>query len=480
MDNSGVEELSSTFDDLTISPPLQSTIGSGRMDSEEGVGASPTLGVVTFLRNATTSVMNHLGDAMNHLGGGGHKRTDGEDSSRTDVLELRESPPMEMPAAEEYIRKLLSQKEKEMEDAAKLINDLLTQKDELSESVSQSDCRNMQLQDLISRVEHDRQRLYDENISMQRKVQRLQDNRLRLEANERKLHLQIQSLERERANEGKHKDGSYVDSSATPVVLEAVVRGLHIASRNFTKAFIRTNVHGNKNADKLIAEIQFSRPSDVKYAHQAHLSAIFFCDFEREDFGDDAQLAHLSLPHQHPTHFYEEYQAFSNAADFPVSNVLPAKYTEAFNAFCCRKYLGIFHKELDLDKSMLQCGQQTDGKDLEADGFDLKLLTTFFQLARIVWMLHRLAFSFEPNARVIRVGRGAAFNGDYMAGVPAGSTREEDDSVSEDTMPQRVALVVLPGFSVCKCIVKSLVYVIQPQVSTTRTGESQDFDQIGG
>lgn len=148
--------------------------------------------------------------------------------------------------------------------------------------------------------------------------------------------------------------------------------------------------------------------------------------------------------------------------------MLPAKYTEAFSAFCCRKYLGIFHKELDVDKSMLQCGQQMDRKDLGADGFDLKLLTTFFQLARIVWMLHRLAFSFEPNARVIRVGRGAAFNGDYMAGVTEDSTREEDDSVSEDTMPQRVALVVVPGFSACKCIVKSLVYVSQPQASTTR------------
>jgi hypothetical protein len=425
------------------------------MDSKEGLGASPRLGVVTFLRNA-----------MKYLGGGGHKRTDGEDSTSTDVLEFRESPPMEMPAAEEYIRKPLSQKEKEMEPAAKVINDLLTQKDELSESMSQSDCRNLQLQDLISRLEQDRRRLYQEKMSMQHEVQRLQENRLRLEANEGKLHLQIQSLERERANEGKNKHGFYEDSSATPVLLDVVVRGLHIASRNFTKEYIRTNIHGNKNDDKLIAEIQFSRPSDVKYAHQAHLSAIFFCDFEREDFGDDAQLANLSLPHQHPTHFYEEYQAFSNAADFPVSNVLPAKYTEAFNAFCCRKYLGIFHKELDLDKSMLQCGQQTDGKDLEADGFDLKLLTTFFQLARIVWMLHRLAFSFEPNARVIRVGRGAAFNGDYMADVPADP--EEDDSVSEDTMPQRVALVVLPGFSVCKCIVKSLVYVTQPQASTTR------------
>jgi len=242
MDNSGVEELSSTFDDLTISPPLQSTIGSGRMDSEEGVGAS---GLGTFLRNA-----------MNHLGGGGHKHTHGEDSTSTHVLEFRESPPMEMPAAEEYIRKPLSQKEKEMEPAAKVIKDLLTQKDELSESVSQSDCRNLQLQDRISRLEQDRRRLYQEKMSMQHEVQRLQENRLRLEANEEKLHLQIQSLERERANEGKHKNGSYVDSSATPVLLEAVVRGLHMASRNFTKEYIRTNVHGNKNADKLIAEIQ--------------------------------------------------------------------------------------------------------------------------------------------------------------------------------------------------------------------------------
>ena len=436
------------FDAFGILPPMQSTRGSGRMDSKEGVGTSPTpgLGWLRFLKNP--------------FGGGGHKRTDGENSMSTDVSELRESHPMEMPVVEEYIRKLLSQEEE--------IKDLLTQKDALSESVSQSDCRNLQLQDRITGLEQEVWRWYQESISMQHEVQRLQENRLRLEANEGKLHLQIQSLERERANEGKHKNGSYVDSSATPVLLETVVRGLHVASRNFTKEYIRTNVHGNKSADKLFAEIEFSRRSHVKYAHQAHLSAIFFSDFEREDFGDDAQLANLSLPHQHPTTFFEEYEAFSNAADFPVSNVLPAKYTEAFSAFCCRKYLGIFHKELDLDESMLQCRQQMDGKDLKTNGSDVKLLSTFFQLARIVWMLHRLAFSFEPNARVIRVGRGAAFNGDYMADVTEDSTREDDDSVNEDTMPQRVALVVLPGFSVCNCVVKSLVYVTPPQVSTTR------------
>ena len=457
MDNSGAEELSLKLAALTISTPMQSTRGSGRMDFKEGVGAFPILGWRTMFRCITKL-----------FDGGGHNRTDGEDSSSTDVLEFRESHPMEMPAAEEYIRKLLSQKEKEMEAADKVINDLLTEKDELLESVSQSDCRNSQLQYRISQREQEVRKCYQERESMQHEVQRLQENLLRLEANEGKLHLQIQSLERERANEGKHKNGSYVDSSATPVLLETVVRGLDMASRNFTKEYIRTNVHGNKSADKVFAEIPFSRRSHVKYAHQAHLSAIFFSDFEREDFGEDSQLANLSLPHQHPTSFFEEYEAFSNAADFPVSNVLPAKYTEAFSAFCCRKYLGIFHKELDLDKSMLQCGQQMDGEDLKANGSDLQLLTTFFQLARIVWMLHRLAFSFEPNARVIRVGRGAAFNGDYMAGVIEDSTSEEDDSLNEDTMPRRVALVVLPGFSVCKCIVKSLVYVTQPQVSKTR------------
>ena len=38
--------------------------------------------------------------------------------------------------------------------------------------------------------------------------------------------------------------------------------------------------------------------------------------------------------------------------------------------------------------------------------------------------------------------------------------------VDEDMMPPRVALVVLPGLSVCKCIVKSLVYVTRSQAST--------------
>ena len=149
MDDFGVEQLSLTFGTLTITPPMQSTRGSGRMDSEEGVGASLMLGLVTLFRNF-----------MKHFGGGGHKPTD--------VLELRESPSMEMPAAEEHFRKLLSQKEKEMEDAAKVINDLLTQKDELSESASQSNCRNLQVQYRISLLEQEGRRLYQEGLGLWR------------------------------------------------------------------------------------------------------------------------------------------------------------------------------------------------------------------------------------------------------------------------------------------------------------------------
>lgn len=451
MEKFGEDKPALKHDTLGNSLPSQSITDSSRLDSQEVVAASTLKAFGSFVFETVSKVFDC----------GVHKRKDCEDSRNTDVLALRELHAMEMAAAKENFQKLFTQKEKEMEAAVEEINALLTHKNELAENVNKAQCR-------ISELEQQGQMRDEQAASLYKEIQMLQENRTTLEANERKLHLQIQSFEKERANEGQHKNGSYVDSSATPVLLDTVVRGLHIASRNFTTEFIRTNDHGNTSAVKLFAEVQFSKRSHVKYAHQAHLSAIFFSDFEREDFGDDAQLANLSLPHQHPTAFFEEYEAFSNASNFPVSNVLPSKFTKAFGGFCCRKYLGIFHKKLGLEESILQCSKQVDGKDPKANKYDLKLLTTFFQLARIVWMLHRLAFSFEPNARVIRVGSDADFNSMYMMNVTnENTTRDEADSIDdEDMMLPQVALVLLPGFSVCKCIVKSLVYLTQPQAST--------------
>jgi hypothetical protein len=77
------------------------------------------------------------------------------------------------------------------------------------------------------------------------------------------------------------------------------------------------------------------------------------------------------------------------------------------------------------------------------------------ELARAMWMLHKLAFSFRPErAQIFEVRKGMEFSPLYMESI----VQMLDIGVMGSN--PRVAFTVMPGFRVHNTIIKCQVYLL--------------------
>ncbi|KAF3577441.1 hypothetical protein DY000_02028927 [Brassica cretica] len=86
----------------------------------------------------------------------------------------------------------------------------------------------------------------------------------------------------------------------------------------------------------------------------------------------------------------------------------------------------------------------------------------FLKLAKPVWILHRLAYSFDPAAKIFQVKKGSEFSDSYMESVL------KNIVVDEKGESPRVGLMVMPGFWIGGSVVQSRVYVSGVKVVESR------------
>ena len=115
--------------------------------------------------------------------------------------------------------------------------------------------------------------------------------------------------------------------------------------------------------------------------------------------------------------------------------------------FCRSKYLILIH--LKMEASFF--GHPRTG-----------FYQAFLQLAKSVWILHRLAYSFDPAAKIFQVKKGSEFSDSYMESVL------KNIVVDEKGESPRVGLMVMPGFWIGGSVVQSRVYVSGVKVVESR------------
>ena len=80
-----------------------------------------------------------------------------------------------------------------------------------------------------------------------------------------------------------------------------------------------------------------------------------------------------------------------------------------------------------------------------------------------VWLLHCLAFSYEPQASIFQVGKGCRFSDVYMESV-----NDEIFLYSEVESDPQVAFTVVPGFRIGKTVLQCQVYLSQHQTKVKK------------
>lgn len=235
-------------------------------------------------------------------------------------------------------------------------------------------------------------------------------------------------------------------SSVDPALFLAVLRRAVKSIRYFVKLMVKEMEAARWDltaaAGSIAPDVLRGRPEDRSFAFESYVCRIIFSGFHRRDF----DLGHGGAAGRPPSSFLEEFLGLKDA---DLGEILrgPSPLSE----FCRVKYLTLVHPAMEA--SFFGGQDQRELLLLSSGGgggfpVTTQLFFRFGEMARRVWLLHRLFFSFEPaaEASIFQAGRGCRFSELFM------------ESVVEVGAGAAVGFTVVPGFRVGRTIIQCKVY----------------------
>lgn len=218
------------------------------------------------------------------------------------------------------------------------------------------------------------------------------------------------------------------------------------------RSFVKLLINGMESSGWDIDAAATSIDSNVVYTQTKHKCFAFESFVCREMFdgfqSPNFALHKESLPEgkQFQQHFFDQFMKLKSVKAKPL--ILGNSSSTLFWKFCRAKYLQLIHPkmELSLFGNLSQRNLVNSGRLPETPFFD-----TFSEMARRIWLLNCLAFSFEPEASIFQVRKGSRFSEIYMESVT-------EDMFFSSEHPQ-VSLAVVPGFKIGKTIIQAQVYL---------------------
>ncbi|CAN4097366.1 unnamed protein product [Withania somnifera] len=202
-----------------------------------------------------------------------------------------------------------------------------------------------------------------------------------------------------------------------------------------------------KAANSMYSDVNYAEKEHHKYAFLSYICLGMFKGFDLEDFGicdEEIVSNELILGENNYLKLLLEHVSCN-----PMET-LSKNPSCAFSRFCEKKYEEIIRPTVE--SSIFR---NLDGKEATVDSW--KSLSVFYELfvrmASTVWLLHKLAYSFNPIVEIFQVDRGVDFSMVYMEDV----TRKIQFLLSK-TKP-KVRFTVVPGFKIGRTIIQTQVYL---------------------
>ncbi|KAI4965836.1 hypothetical protein ZWY2020_048065 [Hordeum vulgare] len=170
----------------------------------------------------------------------------------------------------------------------------------------------------------------------------------------------------------------------------------------------------------------------VLYHLEAIMNQTLYQDFENPSFQRNGAARHLD-PGQDRRESFASFVALRNLSWSEVLRKGTRYYSEDLSRFCDQKMscvVAALSWSWPWPEQLLQC---------------------FFVATKCVWLLHLLAFSFAPPLPILRVDDGRAFDQAYMEDILP------DRRQTQDLLPLRVKIMVMPGFYVQDRVLKCKV-----------------------
>ncbi|KAM7250636.1 hypothetical protein ACFE04_022519 [Oxalis oulophora] len=203
----------------------------------------------------------------------------------------------------------------------------------------------------------------------------------------------------------------------------------------------------NAAANTITPDVVYSRPDHKCFAFESFVCREMFDAFHHPSFS----ISNDSFPGKSRQRQLF-WQKFMELKSIKAKEYLSLNPESVFAKFCRAKYLRLIHPKME--SSLF--GNLNQRNLVNAGRFpDTPFFASFAEMAKRVWVLHCLAFSFEPEASIFQVSKGCRFSDVYMESLA--------DDVSENAWESEpvVAFTVFPGFRIGKTVLQCQVYLSQ-------------------
>ncbi|KAF8025858.1 hypothetical protein BT93_F2633 [Corymbia citriodora subsp. variegata] len=221
------------------------------------------------------------------------------------------------------------------------------------------------------------------------------------------------------------------------------------------RSFVRLLIDEMKSADWDVDAAASAIEPGVIYGRPDHKCFAFESFVCREMF-DGFQFPNFSLPNETLPDkrrwkqvFFEWFVELKSSK---VKDYLAQKPRSMFAKFCRVKYLRLIHPRMES-----AFYGTTSHRNLVSGGEfpETTFFLTYAEMAKRVWLLHCLAFSFQPEGTIFQVSKGSRFSEVYM------ETIAEEEAFNNTTeYDPRVAFTVVPGFKIGKTVIQCQVYLL--------------------
>lgn len=293
---------------------------------------------------------------------------------------------------------------------------------------------------MVKKFQSEIQNKDSEIHQLQQHIEDANQKRVKLEKN-----LKLRGLST-KESEGSGDENRFFPVDLTPDLFTQAVEAAYKAIHDFSKPLINMMKAAGWDLDSAANSIEpnvvYAKRAHKKYAFESHICQRMFAGFQQEDFSVKSENLIVNKES-----FFHQFLALR---EIDPLDVLGQNPDSNFGKFCRSKYLAVLHPKMEASFF-----GNLDQRNFVMGGGHPRtpFYQAFLKLAKSIWLLHRLAYSFEPNVKVFQVNKGSEFSEVYMESVIKNLIIDEDDQ------KPTVGLMVMPGFWIGGSVIQSRVYL---------------------
>ncbi|XVF22734.1 hypothetical protein REPUB_Repub12eG0196300 [Reevesia pubescens] len=293
---------------------------------------------------------------------------------------------------------------------------------------------------MVKKFQSEIQNKDSEIHQLQQLIEDANQKRVKLEKN-----IKLRGLSM-KESEGSGEENGFFPGDLTPELFTSTVESAFKAIHDFSKPLINMMKAAGWDldaaADSIEPNVVYAKRAHKKYAFESHICQRMFGGFQEENFS--IKLDNLAVTKES---FFHQYLALR---EMDPLDMLGQNPDSIFGKFCGSKYLVVVHPKMESSffGNLDQRNYVMGGGHPRTPFYQ-----AFLKLAKSVWLLHRLAYSFDPNVKVFQVKRGNEFSEVYMESVVKNLIMDETEQ------KPKVGLMVMPGFWIGGSVIQSRVYL---------------------